>query len=377
MGFVAAAVKSIPEILSELTELVQAGDLSAAKKVGRKLHGRADVRQLHLVARVVQVRENCSPRNARALVGQWWLRSDNEADRALIAACMPKRGERPRERRNQAAPYANRRDRRRAPERVTTEQRDDLIRRRDARQLRADGTMARYVADRAGVAEGPQTKDRDERANDEKVYASGFDYDLAALHGTDVPYRCLGCTISRGRYDLDAARVEAGTGDDGLCLDCRESGAVGIPELPVGLPARDVTRARCDFVFEAARAEFGASVAIQRLQSQWREAPGAVAKAVIGRYGMDRTAELAKAAAEEPAEQPAELSACALCSDPRTSRDLRGSAEDDGVCKDCRGLATQRERIAAKWEQDKAAWRKDAMRRLAAEAAEQPARVPA
>ncbi len=366
MGSV-AAVKSIPEILSELTELVRKGDMPGARRLGRRLEGRADVRQLRLVAAVVKVRET-RPNTARVIVGQWWKQAHNEADRALIAACMPEKGEKPRERLRSDSPRATRRTRRAAADRVTTEQRAELIKKRNTRQELADAAlMARYEAERAGVADGPQVQDRDERAQAEKVYASGFDYDCAALYGTEIAFRCLGCTISRGRYDLDRVRMQAGTGDDGLCSDCREKGIRGIPELPAGHTKAEAIKARCDFVWQEVNADLGVVVAVRRLKSQWREGRTPFVRAIIGEFGTEQVA-AAEVAAEQAAEAPAELNACGTCGEARSERDVRGVAADDFLCKGCRADEDEA--------QEAEAWERMVARRCA-EAQPEHAGVPA
>nr|BFE51211.1 hypothetical protein GCM10017745_46380 [Saccharothrix mutabilis subsp. capreolus] len=270
------------------------------------------------------------PRTAVDILRHWWSTAPTETDRAIIAACAPKPGEQQRHHAQaepDSAPRWNSRNKYQAPSTVHTEQRAELRRRRRTRQERNDAAVAaNYQAERAGVAEGPQVPDRDERARAEQVYGSGFDYDRAALHGTDVTFRCLGCTISRGRYDLDHGRIREGHGDDGLCADCRESGRAGIPELPAGHSLADAVTARCAFVVN----DLGPAAARVFLRSEWRQATAPAVRATIADYVTSHL---------PPEQQPAGPDACGTCSSPRTPRDLRGVVTDDGLCTECRADA--------------------------------------
>ncbi|MGW4527835.1 hypothetical protein [Amycolatopsis sp. NPDC004378] len=323
-----SVIASVPETISELTALVQAGDIPAARKLGKKLLNVAETRELWLIAKIADVLDN-RPRTAVDILRQWWASAPSAEDRAIIAACAPKNGEQ--RRRPQAdtgrAPRWNGRNNYQAPGTVRTEQRAELRRRRRSRQEQNDAAaFRRYQAERAGVTEGEQIPDRDDAARAEQVYASGFDYDRAALYGTDLAFRCLSCSISRGRYDLDRARMSAGHGDDGLCAECRESGRPGIPELPAGHTPADAVTARCSFVW----AQLGTVAARVALRAEWRQATTPAVRAAIADYVS------AHLPAEEPAEVPAELAPCTGCPDARTARDLRGVAEDDGLCAECR-----------------------------------------
>ncbi|GAA2678820.1 MULTISPECIES: hypothetical protein [Actinosynnema] len=328
-----SAVASTPEVIAELTALVQAGDIPAAKKLGRKLINVADTRELWLIDRIAKLLEN-RPNTAVDILRHWWATAPTEADRAIIAACAPKNGEQ--RHRPQAdtdrAPRWNRRNRYQAPGTVKTDQRAELRRRRRSRQEQDDAAaFANYQRERAAVAEGDQIPDRDERAQAEQVYASGFDYDRAALYGTDVAFRCLSCSISRGRYDLDHDRMAAGHGDDGLCAECRESGRPGIPALPPWHNPADAVTARCAFIL----AQSDAAAARVVLRAEWRQATAPAVRAVIADFVT------ANLPVQEPAEVPAELGTCATCPDERTARDLRGVAVDDGMCAECRADSEQ------------------------------------
>lgn len=319
-------VVSIPDALSELAALVQAGDIPAARKAGKKLINSADMRQLWLISRIATLLED-KPRAAVDILRHWYRVAPTDVDRAIIAACAPKDGEQ--RRRTQAAadraPRWNRRSTYQAPGTVRTEQRADLRRARRTRQEQQDAAaFRRYQNERAGLAEGQQTPDRDSAARDGQVYGSGFDYDAAALFDTRG-LRCLSCWINRGSAELDAERVKAGHGDDGLCVECRDAGRPGIPPLPVGHLQRDEIIARCEFI-SAELAEPAARVA---LRTEWRRATDPAIRALIADYV---TANLPAEAA------PAELAACASCSEARTARDVRGVDTDDALCAECRAV---------------------------------------
>lgn len=328
---------SVSETISELTALVQAGDIPEARKLGKQLLDVAETRELWLIAKIADVLDN-RPRTAVEILRHWWASAPSESDRAIIAACAPKNGEQRRRPQTTTGrvPHYNGRNNYQAPSTVKVEQRAELRRRRKSRQEQTDAAaFARYQAERAGVAEGDQIPDRDDTARAEQVYASGFDYDRAALYGTDVPFRCLSCSISRGRYDLDRDRMKAGAGDDGLCADCRESDRPGIPELPAGHTLAEAVYARCSFVW----ADLGTAGARVVLRAEWRQATMPAIRAAIADYVR------ANLPAEEPAEVPAELAPCTGCPDARSIRDLRGVAQDDGLCAECR--AADAEHIAA------------------------------
>ncbi|WP_309117034.1 hypothetical protein [Saccharothrix sp.] len=325
-------ITPVPEIISELTTLVQAGDIPAARKLGKKLLNVADARDLWLIRQIADVLEN-RPQTAASILRRWSETAPTDADRAIIAACTPAPGEQ----RHRPQPEADRpprwnsHNKYQAPSTVHTRQRGDVRRQRRTRQQQINAAvLANYQAERAGVAEGDQILDRDERARAEQPYASGFDYDRAALYDTDVPFRCLACTINRGSYDLDRARIDAGHGDDGLCADCRESGCPSIPELNVGHSLTDAVTARCAFILAA----FGPVAARVFLRAEWRLITTPVVRAAIADFAS------ANLPPEEPAETPATPTPCATCAGDRTLRDVRGLAADDGLCRTCRADTT-------------------------------------
>lgn len=317
----------VPETILDMATSLRVGDFDEARQLGREVIKKADPRAWHIIHMVADVLEN-RPRAAVAILRKWWKDAPTAADRALIAACAPSEEDQ-RQRRAPATtdrqPYYNGRNNHQAPSTVQTRQ--GTRQRRRSRQEAADAAaIQRYQAERAGMADGPQILDRDDRARAEQVYASGFDYDRAALYGTEVPFRCLSCSISRGRYDLDRARTRAGHGDDGLCADCRESGRPGIPALPSGHTPAEAITARCAFIL----ASLPAAAARISLLSDWRSAPTATAQGVIVEFAQTHLP-------AKPAATPAaDLGVCATCPDPRTARDLRGITEDDGMCAACR-----------------------------------------
>lgn len=328
-------VVSVPDALSELAALVQAGDIPAARKAGKKLINSADMRQLWLISRIATLLED-KPRAAVDILRHWYRTAPTDVDRAIIAACAPKDGEQRRRTQPTAdrAPRWNGRNKYQAPSTVRTERRADLRRARKSRQEQQDAAaFRRYQNERAGVAEGDQTPDRDTAARDAQVYASGFDYDAAAMFDTRG-LRCVSCWINRGSAELDAERVKAGHGDDGLCVECRDAGRPGIPPLPVGHLQRDEITARCSFIW----AELGDVAARVALRTEWRKATDPAIRALIADYV---TAHLPA----EPA--PAELAACQSCTEARTARDVRGLATDDGMCAECRAIDAEQDEPAA------------------------------
>lgn len=324
-------VASIPDALSELTALVQAGDIPAARKAGKKLINSADMRQLWLISRIAKLLED-RPNTAVDILRHWWKNAPTDVDRAIIEACAPKNGEKRRRPEPAAdrAPRWNSRNTYQAPSTVRTKQSDEARTRRRNRQEQQDAAaFRRYQAERAGVAEGDQLKTRDDAAKDAQVYASGFDYDTAALYGTRGT-RCVDCSISRGSAEVDAERIKAGHGDDGLCVECRESGRPGIPALPVGHTVADAVFARCSFIRTHAVDDVAARVA---LRVEWKH--NTAARPLISDYV---TANLP----EEPAAPAAvELGTCHACPTQRTARDVRGLTTDDGYCADCREFAAE------------------------------------
>ncbi|WP_112231996.1 hypothetical protein [Lentzea atacamensis] len=319
----------MPEILEDLAKLVSAGEIPAARKLGRTLIKTADINHLWLIRRVADVLEEKRPRTAVAFLRQMWQETPDPIARAIITACVPKDGET----RHRPEPTRRRNDYQ--PPQPVTRRRDAMAKRARSRQQQADAAdFARYRDDSAGVADGEQLMDRDDRRKAEEVYASGIDYDRAALYRTGLEFRCLTCNIERDKYDLDADRMKAGHGDDGLCQECREKGCTGIPELPAGHSAADAVYARCSFIWERAVTPSAARVF---LQGEWKRAVTPAVRAAIADYARAHLPQ------ETPAEAPAALGECAGCPAQREPKDVRHVAVDDGLCAECRACLAELE----------------------------------
>ncbi|HET6285777.1 MAG TPA: hypothetical protein VFG15_03370 [Amycolatopsis sp.] len=317
------------ELAAQMADYMRAGNKDAAKAVGKLLLDVADPHELALVQRIATLLAD-RPRTAVAYLRRWWSYASERgmyAEAAIIAACAPKKDE------NRKFPQANDDHAPRAyqaPSAVRTRRQDaaDLRTRRKARQDAADlAALDKYRGERGGVAEGTQLATREDREEQAKPYASGFDYDNAALYGTTVPLRCISCTISRERYDLHHDRIKAGHGDDGLCGECRERNRPGIPELTEGHSLEEAIAARYTVALH------GLDYAAARvfLLTEWRQTAGTPAvRLAIADYGREHYP-------SRPADKaPAELAPCTGCPDKRTSRDLRGVTKDDGLCAGCR-----------------------------------------
>lgn len=324
-----SVVYSVPETISQLTDLVRAGRIREARQVGKSLLSVADARQLWVIRRVADVLES-RPRTAAALLKHWQETAPSPEDAAIIAACTPDECEQ--RRRPQAdtgsAPRWNSRNKYQAPSTVRTEQRPELRRRRKSRQEQNDAAaFRRYAAERAGVAEGDQIPDRDDRARAEQVYADGLSRDHYEKEATRtltsaLSLPCVACTVERARYDLHGVAA-----DDGLCAECRDAGRPGIGTLPPGHAMADAVAARYDLM----REERGDLGTVQFLKARWPRFTPEV-KAAVAAY-VERAA---LSSGKTDGTGPAELAPCVSCPDARTARDLRGVAEDDGLCAACR-----------------------------------------
>lgn len=280
------------------------------------------------IARVLDAYMADRPLYAAEVLRRWYRSAPGPAERAIIAACAPREGEQRRRTPSDAdrTPQWNRKNKHEAPRDVRTERRADARRRRRSRdEQNAAAVAANYQEVRAGIAEGAQILDRDDRTRAEQVYASGFDYDRAALYRTSVEMPCLwaGCRRLRERNDLDAERVKAGHGDDGLCRECREDDRPGIAPLPVGHTMRDAIHARCAFIFDE---QNGALAGLLALRSAYKESRNANTQALIAEW----------VATNLPDEDdPAELAKCTWCGER--------PAREDGACTDelCREAAAE------------------------------------
>jgi len=199
---------SVADAVSALSGLVGAGDISAARKLGKKLVNKADDRSLWLIAKIVTLVEQ-EPSTAVDSLRHWWRTAPTESDKAIIAACAPRRPQPAR-----SASRRNGRTNNRPASVVTKAQREELRRRRNTRQeIQSAASFARYQAERAGVDDEP-------RQDDDTVYASGFDFDTTAVDDlAGLP--CAICLIERAVHDRVLRH------DDGLCVECRD-GHTGI-----------------------------------------------------------------------------------------------------------------------------------------------------
>ncbi|SDD56231.1 hypothetical protein [Actinokineospora iranica] len=310
-----SVVMTIPDVLDEITAELKAGRIRRARALGRKLLDKADLRDLWLLRKIADVLEH-RPYTAADILRGWMDRAPEDAGRdcAIIRACLPEDGEirhRPRGKSGSTRRYTTSTPR--ASRVVTTQKPNGRKARRTRRKMRAEAEVHSYQAERAGVAEGEQIPDRDDRAAEEQVYASGVDFDRAALYGMDTPYLCLTCTIGRGRYDLDTARVRAGRGDDGLCAQCRENGRRGVAPLPTGHTDTHTSRARCWYLFNAWACE-GDDAVRAILRAEWKHAPSPEARDAVVTFVAAHLApeQEAPATTEEPAAAaPLELAAAA------------------------------------------------------------------
>ncbi len=218
--------RSVPEALAEL---VDAGDLTAARRVGQRLLGSADPRALTVLTRCASALRADADVAAERLRRLW--RDSDPADRAIIEACVPDADYRPDLPTPGIDHYAATRPRYvAAGDLRITRRAPSTPRPRDG----DSGIAGAYERDRGGVDEQP------EPATTPIGYE--LDYDRAgvpALRGTP----CLQCWIERATADQRRGRR-----DDGLCQDCRDRGRSGIPELPAGHSRTQQVEARCAFI---------------------------------------------------------------------------------------------------------------------------------
>jgi hypothetical protein len=314
---------TIHDALLQVAILVKEGDNRRAKREMRELLNVADGASLALISRCASTLEHFPHRIAVEKLRNAWRRTADEDQRALIVACAPEQDNgQYRPETEPAAPSRYGRDNYRAP-RNSRRSYDPTRRKaqRTQRQARQEAAAVRYFSERGGVAEGQQLKDRDDRAQDVQVYASGLDYDKAGVPDTrGLP--CVACWLERAAADVATDRVRAGHGDDGLCGDCRESGRPGIPELPAGHTRAEAIEARCAFIAERA----GTS-ARGILRREWKRYADPRERATVAAWVQAHP--LPEPAA--PSEPPAEETASAETAAPVT-------AAVDGACEQCRGI---------------------------------------
>ncbi len=226
--------RSVPEALAELAELVDAGDLTAARRVSQRMLGCAEPRALTVLTRCAAALRADADVAAERLRRLW--RDSDPADRAIIEACVPDADYRPDLPTPGIDHYAATRPRYvAAGELRITRRAPSTPRPRDG----DSGIAGAYERDRGGVDEQPES------ATTPIGYE--LDYDRAgvpALRGTP----CLQCWIERSSADQRRGRRDDGRWDDGLCQDCRDRGRPGIPELPAGHTRTQQVGARCEFI---------------------------------------------------------------------------------------------------------------------------------
>ncbi|MEU7477072.1 hypothetical protein AB0A63_13880 [Lentzea sp. NPDC042327] len=308
-----------------MAQLTRDGRIREASRVAAQLTQRATDRELWLIHMLDKELKD-RPRTAAAVFQRYYDTAPSDADRNVVLAFMAYGDKQPRRQPNTDEPTRNRSSYR-APSKVTTSRRDDVRRRRRSRdEQNAAAIAASYAETRAGLTEGAQNLDRDERTRAEQVYASGdVDYDAAALYRTAVELPCLDCTRLRERGDLDAARARAGHGDDGLCRECRADNRPGIAPLPEGHTLRDAVHARCAFIFDSREDAFAGLLA---LRSAFTASRNAHTRALIAEWvGTNVPDE------EGRNETPSTL--CASCG--------QQAARRDGVCADelCREFVAE------------------------------------
>ncbi len=257
------STRSVPEALAQLAELVDAGDLTAARRMSQRLLGSADPLALTVLTRCANALQ-ADPDVAAERLRQLWRDSD-PADRTIIEACVPDADYRPDLPTSAVDHFAANRPRYVAP-------RDLRITRRapTAPRPRAgdSGIAGAYERDRGGFDEQP------EPATTPIGYE--LDYDRAAvpaLRGTP----CVQCWIERSSADQRRGRC-----DDGLCQDCRDSGRPGIPELPAGHTRTEAVEGRCEFI--ATHAGAGARAALRQEYRRANRADRAVITAWVAAH---------------------------------------------------------------------------------------------
>ncbi|WP_436501683.1 hypothetical protein [Actinokineospora sp. HUAS TT18] len=221
---------AVAEEITQVAQLVRAGDLGVAKKHARALLNVADTRSLSVIIECITILET-RPRIAPAKLRHFWTISDDTA-RAIIEACAPRPGEPVRAQVTAPAPrprwnsYNRHEAPRDLPARRTTPRAPRPAAQRQAYQ-RAHNVTDTYMRERGGVDDQPQ------RGEQSDGYA--IDYDRAALY----PLRalpCLLCGVERSSADRRRG--------DSLCLDCHERGRTGI--TPPATSAAGELIARCE-----------------------------------------------------------------------------------------------------------------------------------
>ncbi|GAA1868663.1 hypothetical protein GCM10009772_49420 [Pseudonocardia alni subsp. carboxydivorans] len=221
------------EQLRQVADLIAAGAVREARRRTARLADGATTDTRALLGQILDALEK-HPAVALPQLRHLWKVSGT-AGRELVEACAP----RP-ERRAEAATQTDRAVRatraerreyaRHAPRDLTTRQ-GVPRQRRSQRSADNDAAARRYFADRTDPAE-----DTDEQST----------YDQLDNEAAAVPpmcgLPCVACGVERSTRDQQRTR------DDGLCEDCRDSGAAGVPILPATATRAEVLVARCDHI---------------------------------------------------------------------------------------------------------------------------------
>lgn len=240
------------EELRQVSDLIAAGAVREARRRTARIADSAGGETRALLGQILDALEK-HPAVALPQLRYLWKVSDG-AGQELIEACVP----RP-ERRAEAVTQADRAVRatraerreyaRRAPRDLTTRQ-GVPRQRRSQRSADNDAATRRYFADRVDPAE-----DTDEQSTYDQL-----DYERAAV----PPMRglpCVACGVERSTRDQQRTR------DDGLCEDCRDSGAAGVPILPATATRAEILTARCDHI---AATSTSTAERNARLNRDWR-----------------------------------------------------------------------------------------------------------
>jgi hypothetical protein len=307
----------VSDSITDVATMIKNGKLRDAKRLMAQLLDNVQPHVLTLLTECAEILSQPSDVARPELHALWNQHRTHPIALKIIAACAPARDEW--ESRHVEPPEAAQaqRDGIRPGSPVRTRHsapasRSNLHVRRA--RVRADRHAAAYVKHRAGVDDQPAYGPRPD--------AYALDYDNAALHalrGLD----CVTCWTERTRAD-HAPRVREGDfSDDGLCSECRDKGREGLPGLPADFTAADAVAARCTFI----AARHRPATARTLLNSDWH-AVGPEAQTLIKAW-CAANADLVNA---EPAKDEPATDACECTSATRVR---------DGLCADCRELATE------------------------------------
>lgn len=287
----------VTDALEELADLILDRDFPAAKrKIGVLMEDAAPNVQV-VFGRCVATLEQYPYRVAKARLKDAAERATDPDERALIEACTPPTDPGLYQSAEEQAEPRYGRGNYRAAHNIKPTQRAKQYRDqrtpRDTREARKDAKAAKYfTAKDAAPRHVIQVTEQSNRRADD-VYASGLDYDRAAVADVrNLP--CVSCWIERADADAASDRVQAGHGDDGLCLNCRETGQTGIPELPAPHTRATAIEARCAFI-----AQYTGKAARELLRSEYARYTDTYAKATVHYWADAFLSKPAKAPAEK------------------------------------------------------------------------------